>query len=100
MPRALVHSVSRNLVLLQAEHTLPPNTAPQSHGFFCILCRSFNPQHRHPSHPQGILRTREVLERLKSVAPQPGQKPPILVYLGVLLQKGKLNTLESTELAR
>lgn len=67
---------------------------------FAMLCRSFNPQHCYPSHPQGILRTREVLERLKSVAPQPGQKPPILVYLGVLLQKGKLNTLESTELAR
>jgi hypothetical protein len=49
---------------------------------------------------QGMLRTREVMERLKSVAPQPGQKPPILVYLGVLLQKGKLNAQESTELAR
>lgn len=50
--------------------------------------------------PQGILRTREVVERLKSVAPTPGQKPAILVYLGVLLQKGKLNALESAELAR
>lgn len=50
--------------------------------------------------PQGILRTKEVLDRLKSVAPQPGQKPPILVYLGVLLQKGKLNATESTELGR
>jgi hypothetical protein len=41
-----------------------------------------------------------VVERLKSVAPTPGQKPAILVYLGVLLQKGKLNALESAELAR
>lgn len=49
---------------------------------------------------QGILRTREVVERLKAVAPTPGQKPAILVYLGVLLQKGKLNALESAELAR
>ncbi len=49
---------------------------------------------------QGLLRTREVMERLKAVATQPGQKPPILVYLGVLLQKGKLNAIESTELAR
>jgi clathrin heavy chain len=49
---------------------------------------------------QGLLRTREVMERLKTVAPQPGQKPPILIYLGVLLQKGKLNALESCELAR
>lgn len=49
---------------------------------------------------QGILRTKEVVERLKAIPPTPGQKPPILVYLGVLLQKGKLNALESAELAR
>lgn len=36
--------------------------------------------------PQGALRTKAVMERLKSQAAQPGQKPPILVYLGVLLQ--------------
>jgi hypothetical protein len=53
-----------------------------------------------PAGLQGMLRTREVMERLKTVSPQPGQKPPILVYLGVLLQKGKLNAQESTELAR
>lgn len=47
-----------------------------------------------------MLRTKEVVERLKSVPPQPGQKPPLLVYLGVLLQKGKLNALESVELSR
>lgn len=40
------------------------------------------------------------MERLKGVAPPPGQKPPILVYLGLLLQKGKLNGPESAELAR
>jgi len=40
------------------------------------------------------------MERLKAVAPQPGQKPPILVYLGLLLQKGKLNALESAELTK
>jgi hypothetical protein len=47
-----------------------------------------------------MLRTKDVVERLKSVPPQAGQKPPLLVYLGVLLQKGKLNALESAELAR
>lgn len=46
------------------------------------------------------LSRRQVVERLKTVPPTPGQKPPILVYLGVLLQKGKLNALESAELAR
>lgn len=50
--------------------------------------------------PQGQLRTREVMDRLKAVVPQAGQKPPILVYLGVLLQRGKLNSAESGELAR
>lgn len=50
--------------------------------------------------PQGLLRTKEVMERLKTAPPQPGQKPAILVYLGVLLQKGKLNAGESVELAR
>jgi hypothetical protein len=50
--------------------------------------------------PQGMLRTREVMEKLKAVAPAPGQKAPILVYLGLLLQKGRLNAYESSELAR
>ena len=54
----------------------------------------------HPFSSQGQLRTREVLDRLKSVPAQPGQKPPLLIYLGVLLQKGKLNAMESAELAR
>lgn len=40
------------------------------------------------------------MERLKAAVPQPGQKPPILVYLGVLLQRSKLNAPESGELAR
>ena len=50
--------------------------------------------------PQGQLRTREVLDCLKTVPAQPGQKPPLLIYLGVLLQKGRLNAMESAELAR
>ncbi|KXZ42859.1 hypothetical protein GPECTOR_114g310 [Gonium pectorale] len=50
--------------------------------------------------PQGQLRTREVMDRLKAAVPPAGQKPPILVYLGVLLQRGKLNAAESGELAR
>jgi clathrin heavy chain len=31
---------------------------------------------------------------------RPGTLPPILQYLGILLQKGKLNRHESLELAR
>lgn len=49
---------------------------------------------------QGQLRTRDVMDKLKGVVPPAGQKPPILVYLGVLLQRGKLNAAESAELAR
>lgn len=45
----------------------------------------------HPLLLQGQLRTREVMERLKAATPAPGQRPPLLIYLGVLLQKGKLN---------
>jgi clathrin heavy chain len=40
------------------------------------------------------------MERLRVATPQAGQKPPILIYLGVLLQRGKLNGPESGELAR
>eukprot|EP00798_Chlamydomonas_sp_ICE-L_P023297 gene23297-30533_t len=50
--------------------------------------------------PQGQLRTKDIMERLKSVPPPPGQKPPILVYLGVLLQRGILNSSESAELGK
>mmetsp|Transcript_18521 Transcript_18521/g.52003 ORF Transcript_18521/g.52003 Transcript_18521/m.52003 type:complete len:1694 (+) Transcript_18521:108-5189(+) len=50
--------------------------------------------------PKGLLRTKVTMDRLKAVAPQPGQKPPILVYLGLLLQKGNLNPSESGELTR
>jgi clathrin heavy chain len=50
--------------------------------------------------PQGSLRTPATLERLRAAAAAPGQKPPILVYLGLLLARGKLNSAESAELAR
>jgi len=51
--------------------------------------------------PQGSLRTPATLERLRAAAAAPGQKPPILVYLGLLLARGgKLNAAEGAELAR
>jgi clathrin heavy chain len=50
--------------------------------------------------PQGSLRTPATLERLRAATAAPGQKPPILVYLGLLLARGKLNAAESAELAR
>lgn len=50
--------------------------------------------------PQGLLRSAETIEKLKAVPAQPGQKSPILVYFGILLNRGKLNAIESAELAK
>ncbi|KAJ6850541.1 clathrin heavy chain 1-like isoform X1 [Iris pallida] len=50
--------------------------------------------------PQGILRTPEVLAQLQSVPVQDGQTPPLLLYFGTLLKKGKLNAFEALELSR
>ena len=49
---------------------------------------------------QGVLRTKETIDRFKSVAPTPGQTSPLLVYFGTLLTRGKLNVYESAELAQ
>ena len=52
--------------------------------------------------PQGSLRTAATLARLRAAgaAAAAGQKPPILVYLGLLLARGQLNAAESAELGR
>ncbi|POW02753.1 hypothetical protein PSHT_11983 [Puccinia striiformis] len=50
--------------------------------------------------PRGILRTSQTIEQFKAVPMQPGQLSPILQYFGILLERGKLNTHESLELAR
>ncbi|KAH8919125.1 clathrin heavy chain [Atractiella rhizophila] len=50
--------------------------------------------------PRGILRTAQTIEQFKIVPVQAGQLSPILQYFGILLEKGKLNTFESLELAR
>ena len=49
---------------------------------------------------QGVLRTKETIDRFKSVAPTPGQTSPLLVYFGTLLTRGRLNAHESAELAQ
>ena len=52
--------------------------------------------------PRGALRTRETIEKFKSVPPPAGQPSPLLVYFGALLSVpgGRLTALESTELAK
>merc|ERR1719305_1434666 len=47
--------------------------------------------------PQQVLRTPATIQRFQQA---PGQPPPILTYFGMLLEKGKLNAMESIELAK
>ena len=49
---------------------------------------------------QGVLRTKETVDRFKAVPPTPGQSSPLLVYFGTLLTRGRLNKFESVELAQ
>jgi clathrin heavy chain len=46
------------------------------------------------------LRTPATLARFHSIPLQPGQVPPVLQYLSVLLETGRLNEVESIEVAR
>jgi clathrin heavy chain len=48
---------------------------------------------------QGILRTAQVIESVKTAPAPPGGLSPILQYFGILLEKGDLNHLESVELS-
>ena len=50
--------------------------------------------------PKQILRTPDTIARFQAAPPPPGGSPPILTYFGMLLEKGKLNAMESLELAK
>jgi clathrin heavy chain len=50
--------------------------------------------------PSDALRTQATITRLQSAPTVAGQKSPLIVYFGSLLQKGKLNTIESVEMSR
>lgn len=50
--------------------------------------------------PRGFLRTAQTILRFQSVPAQAGQPQPVFQYFSVLLEKGKLNALESVELAK
>ena len=52
------------------------------------------------SSPQGVLRTSETIQRFQGMPHQAGQPQPVLQYFSTLLEKGKLNTTETIELAR
>mmetsp|Transcript_13917 Transcript_13917/g.39575 ORF Transcript_13917/g.39575 Transcript_13917/m.39575 type:complete len:1722 (+) Transcript_13917:173-5338(+) len=50
--------------------------------------------------PAGNMRNIQTIQRFQNAPAQPGQTPPVLQYFGVLLEKGKLNQVETLELAR
>jgi len=50
--------------------------------------------------PAGALRTAATIQRFQQAPAVPGQPSPILTYFGCLLEKGKLNQLETLELAK
>jgi clathrin heavy chain len=50
--------------------------------------------------PKQVLRTPETIQRFQQAPAAPGQPSPILTYFGMLLEKGKLNAMESLELAK
>ncbi|CAM9906461.1 unnamed protein product, partial [Choristocarpus tenellus] len=50
--------------------------------------------------PNGLLRTAATIQRFQQIPATAGQPPPVFQYFSVLLEKGKLNAMESIELAR
>ena len=50
--------------------------------------------------PRGFLRTPATILRFQQIPQQTGQPAPVFQYFSVLLEKGKLNHLESVELAK
>jgi clathrin heavy chain len=52
------------------------------------------------SSPRGLLRTPATIALFQQMPGQPGQPQPVFQYFSVLLEKGKLNHLESIELAK
>ena len=50
--------------------------------------------------PRGLLRTPQTIQMFQQVPAQPGQPQPVFQYFSVLLERGKLNHMESVELAK
>jgi clathrin heavy chain len=50
--------------------------------------------------PQGMLRSTQTIQMFSRLPGAPGQPSPLLQYFSVLLEKGKLNKVESLELSR
>lgn len=50
--------------------------------------------------PGAVLRNATTIEKLKNIPGVPNQPSPLLQYFGVLLERGRLNKIESLELCR
>ncbi|CAB1109928.1 unnamed protein product [Ectocarpus sp. CCAP 1310/34] len=50
--------------------------------------------------PNGLLRTAATIQRFQQIPAVPGSPPPVFQYFSVLLERGKLNGMESIELTR
>ena len=50
--------------------------------------------------PRQFLRTAQTIQRFQAIPGQPGAPQPVFQYFSILLEKGKLNRLESVELAK
>ena len=50
--------------------------------------------------PGNVLRNAETLNLFKSAVAQPGSNQPILIYFQTIMEKGKLNALESVEICK
>lgn len=50
--------------------------------------------------PHGILRTPQTIQALQRVSVTPGQRPPLSAYFQYIMERSKLNTFESIELAK
>jgi len=50
--------------------------------------------------PGGVLRNPQTIAKFQAIPGQPGQPQPVFQYFSILLEVGKLNQLESIELAR
>lgn len=50
--------------------------------------------------PQGILRTPQTIQKLQRMPAPPGGRPPISAYFQYIMERSKLNPVESIELAK
>ena len=71
----------------------PPPPTPRTPSFFPLRRGLF-------TRVTGLLRTAATIQRFQQIPAVPGSPPPVFQYFSVLLERGKLNGMESIELTR